>query len=107
MTQNQGLLHFRTPQVDVAIFQADVFARQVFRGRLERRVGALVEDFDMGDADFNLAGVEFRVYGAFGPVGHFATDQNHEFRSESFGDLQGSIAAFRSEHDLGLAVTVA
>ena len=107
MPQQQRPLHFRPAQVDVAVLQPEVFARQVLAGRLERRVEALVEDLHLLGADFDFAGGELGVDGAFGPWATLPLDQHHEFRPQRLGRLQGLVAAFRGKNHLRLAVAVA
>ena len=107
MPQEHRPLHLRPPQIDVAILQPDVLARQVLARRLERRSEAPVEHFQVLGAEFDLARVELGVDGSLGPPGDLAAHQHDVLRPQRFGRLQGLVAAFRGENHLGLAVAVA
>ena len=55
MSQNHRFLQSRTSQVDVAVFQTQVFVRDVLASRLERWRLALVMDDQFLRPDFDLA----------------------------------------------------
>ncbi len=107
MPQQQRLLHLLPPQVDVAVLQPQVLARQIDAAGLERRRGALVEDFHVADPDLDLAGLQLGIHGSLRPPGDVAADQDHVFRPQGLGLLQGFVTAFRGENDLRLPVTIA
>ncbi len=107
MPQQQRLLHLLPPQVDIAVLQPQVLAGQIDAAGLERRRGALVEDFQVPDPDLDLAGLQLGIHRALGPPGNVAADQDHVFGPQGLGLLQGFVAAFRGENGLRLAVAIA
>ena len=106
-SQQQRLLHLGPAQVQVAVLQTQIFRRQVLlRGRKGRRLAA-VQDFQGRDAEFDFAGVQLRIRGAFGPMGHFPLDANDIFGPQAAGLLDHLLAALGAGDDLGLAIAVA
>ncbi len=107
VAKQQRLLHLLPPQVDIAVLQPQVLAGQIEAAGLERRRGALVEDFQVTDADLDLAGLQLGVHGALRPPGNVAADQDHVLRAEGLRLLQGFVTAFRGENGLRLSIAIA
>ena len=94
--KQQRLLHLLPPQVDIAVLQPQVFAGQIGTAGLERRRGALVQDFHMTDPKLDLAGLQLRIRRALRPPGDVAADQDHVLGAQGLGLFQGFVATFRA-----------
>ena len=65
--QEQRPLHLRPAEIEVAMLQPQVFARQVLLAGLKRRREALVEHRQPLGAKLDLAGAQLRVDRSLGP----------------------------------------
>ena len=61
------MLHLGPAQVEIAIFEPQVFARQLLAAGLKRRRQALVQHLQLRGPNLDLAGRELGVDGSFGP----------------------------------------
>lgn len=97
--------HPGAAQVEVAVFHPQVFVRQ-FAVELEGKDVGFVDDGEAGGDDFDFAGAEFAVLGAFEAFGDFAGDLDDVFVAE-FVALGGEFGVFfGAEDDLGEALTI-
>ena len=105
MTQDQGLLHGRTPQVDKAVLQTQFFVGKIGLRRKERRRLALVQDFHLTSLDVDFAGGELQILHVGGTGDDFAGHANHVFVSKrSCNRVHFRIR--RTENDLRNSITV-
>ena len=85
LRQHHRPLHFAAAEIEKAILQPQVFARQVALAGSERRRLAGVQDFEVFAADFDFAGGQLVIGFSFQPIGDFAADQDHAFGRNTAG----------------------
>ena len=92
VTKADILGHARTAQVQVAVFHPQIFVRELFI-QLKGENFRFVQDFDFGDFDLNLAGVDIRIDSAgsikFGTLGNLSGYLKHVFLPELVAQFGG------------------
>ena len=109
MAQEERLLHGGAAQVEVAEFEAQIFA-DAFRVAVverERRGMGLVEHGDGGAAHFDAAGGDAVVDHVGRTRAHFAGDFHDEFAAAGLRGVPRRLGILRIEHALRDAVAVA
>ena len=86
MTQLQVALHRRGPQIQVAVFQAQILVHLRIVQREWRHLG-LVQHFELAGNHLNLAGGEPSVFGARKPGGNRAGHLDHILAAQPVGSL--------------------
>ena len=107
MAHDEVVLHFRTAQVEIPVFQADLFIDVDVVFNVERRRLGRVENTQLFAADFNRAGLHLRVYRILIAHAHDAADSQNVFRTDLFGLFKGNFFVIRRGYDLYNARTVA
>ncbi len=92
-------------QIEEAIFEPDLFRIILLAEHRHRQFGGWAQHFDLVDIDFDLAGGQFGIDGAFRPPPHFAVDAHHPFRAQRFGKLERRAVGIGD--NLGQTVVVA
>ena len=92
-------------QIEEAVFEPDLFRIFLLAEHRHRQFGGGAQHFDLVDIDFDLAGRQFGVLGAGGPLAQLAVDAHHPFRAQRLGQLEGR--AVGVGHHLREAVMVA
>ena len=106
MARTNVLAHALAAQVQVAVLHPHVFVGQL-TVELEGQHVGLVEHFELGGHDFDLAGAELGVFCACEACSHLAGDLQHVFITQVMA-LGGELSVlFRAENDLGQAFAVA
>ena len=85
LPQHQRLLHLRPAQVEIAILQPQVFARQFLAAGLKRRRRLLLSSSSFVGADLDLAGRQLGIDRPFGPAGDLAGHANHVLGAQRAG----------------------
>ncbi|MNV43749.1 hypothetical protein D3C71_1354740 [compost metagenome] len=106
-TKQQRLMHFRTAQVKITIFQTErlVHFHTVFDE--ERRRLGRVQHVDFRNADFDFAGRQVRVNGLRVALDDFALHGDYIFAAHLVGCLQRFARVCRVEDNLHDAAAVA
>ena len=84
MAHDEVVLHFRTAQIDVAVFQTDVFIDIDAVFDVEWGGLRFVQDAKLGNDDFHLAGLHLRVDSFFASLSDLAFDSEDEFTAAGF-----------------------
>ena len=84
MSHDEMILHFRTSQIDITIFQANIFIHINAVFYIEWRSLCLVQDAEFGNYYFHLAGLHFRVHGVSASFTNFAFHSQNVFASYTF-----------------------
>ena len=105
VTQDQVGLHLRTAQVQITVFQAQVFIGvDAVLNIKRRRLGAVQHVQGMG-RHFDLAGSNVGIYGLRVPFPHFAEDLDHIFAADRFRVFK-ALPRIRVDHHLADTGTV-
>ena len=100
MTQNQILLHFRTAQVQITVFQAQVLVRVDVILNIKRRCFSGIEYFQIGSNHFDLAGGQIRIYGSSITQTHFACYFDNVLAADSFSSSKAIAGIVRVNDNL-------
>ena len=103
--QHDVVVQVLAPQVEEAVFEPDLFRILLLAEHRHRQFGGGPQHFDLVNVDFDLAGRQLGVLGAFRAPAHFAVDAHHPFRAQRFRNLEGRAVGIG--HDLREAVMVA
>ncbi|MBA7582722.1 hypothetical protein ES708_24659 [subsurface metagenome] len=106
IAQLQVLLHPRPPQVEVAVFQAQVFVHLAVFVDVEGRHFRGIEDFDAFGDNLDCARSQLQVFRPLLPRGDLATDPDDVFAAYSVGFLMGGFRGLRVENHLDNAAFV-
>ena len=83
--QREVVLHPRPPQIEIAILQARVFGDRRLVGDGKGRGLRVVQHTDIGRANLDRAGADFRVHGLWRARLDVAEDRDHVLRPEPSG----------------------
>src|ERR1043166_5362412 len=109
MTEAQVRLQLRPPQIEVAIFQTQIFRGQRITGNVELKWERtrVVEDDDLAGLNFYLPRNQLSVARVLIAQHHFTNGSNYVFTANLFG-FRVSIGSFLLiDDDLGDAFAVA
>ncbi len=98
-------VQFLAAQIEEAVFEPDLFRIVLLAEYRHRQLGGGAQDLDLVDIDFDLAGRQFGVLCAGGPLAQLAVDAHHPFRTQRLGQLER--LAVGIGHNLREAVMVA
>ena len=105
IAQAQALLHGVAAQVDIAVFQPQVFVHILVIELERRRVGA-VENFQLVRQHLDFAGGQLRVDGGLVAQPHLAFHPQHKLVAHLLGQRK-HVGAIRVEHNLHQPFAVA
>ena len=107
MTQNQIALHFRTTQVQITEFQAQVFIGIDVIFNIERRSFSLVQYFDFASQYFDGTGSNIFVDGISIAQANLALNLDYEFVTDILSSFEAGACGFRVSNYLHNTATVA
>ena len=85
VAQDDVVLQPRPAQIEIAVLEAHVFGHRRLVGDRKRRRLRLVQDRQLADDDFDLAGRELRVDRVGGAPPHPPADADDELRAQALG----------------------
>ena len=107
MTQNQILLHFRTAQIQITVFQAQVLIRIDIVLNIKRRSFGSIEYFQISGNHFDLAGSKIRVNSSCIAKTHFTCYFDNVFAANSFSSRKAIACIVRVNDNLNDTAAIA
>src|SRR5690242_18029506 len=92
-------------QIEEPVFQPDLFRVILLPEYRHRQLVRRPEHFDLVDVDFDLTGMQFRIFRAGWASAHLAVNTYNPYRSQGLGELER--LAVGIGHDLSEPVVVA
>ena len=106
MTENDVTLHFRTTEIQVTIFQAQVFVGIDTVCNVERRGFSSVQYFDFFCHNFDFTGSDVSVYSSSVTHSNFTSYFNYIFTTDVFCNFEAFACSFRVNNYLHDTATV-
>ena len=107
MTENDVTLHFRTTEIQVTIFQAQVFIGVDVVLNVERRSFSSIQYFDFFCHYFDSTGSNVSVNSCFVAESHFTGNFDYVFVADVFCNFEASTCSVRVSYNLYDTATVA
>jgi len=100
VTHGKTIEHAGTPQVNIAILQANFFADIDIAVDFKRRGLGLIENLQFLNSDFDLAGSKTGVFHPLASRTDSTLGTDHPFTPQGAGDFVNLGVFFRIEHKL-------